>query len=123
MDKLGAPGVNKCQKFVFTYCEHQWRGFLRLPWKTYEFRYSLPLSRRFIVSFTSSVHSITVDRRIDHSLRLEVVFVLRFLHGEASGQVTNNSTLSTPPPLNIDRTENNELHELVRTITRRYGMC
>ena len=72
-------------------------------------------------SFTVSVHANAVDRRFDHSLRLEVAFALRLPQGETSGQATNTSTVSTPPPLIVDRMENDELRELVHILTRCHG--
>ena len=74
-----------------------------------------------LFSFTSSVHAYAMDRRFNHSLRLEVAFALRMHQGITLRRTSNISTVSTPPPLNVDRMKTDELRELVRTLTRHHG--
>lgn len=62
-----------------------------------------------------------MNRKLDLSLQSEIAFVLRLFQGAASGQATNSSTVLTLPPLNVDRIENDELRELVRTLTQHHG--
>ena len=81
---------------------------------------SRPLGTSFF-SFTSSVRANDMDRRFDHSLRLEIVFVLYLPQRATSGKITSTSTVSTPPPPIIDRMVNDELRELVHILTRSYG--
>ena len=56
-----------------------------------------------LLSFTLSVHANAVHCRFNHSLQLDVAFALHLPKGAASGQATNSSTVSTPPPLRNTR--------------------